>query len=252
MLARYTVVLLSAAGLALAQPGQPAPAQPSAMRDPDAKPAPLPAGLVGVGIDQKLNAQVPLDLTFRDEFGQTVPLSRYFHGKARDSGAGLLPLPHAVHADPERPGEQPESRFPEPRPGFRSGSVSFDPKDTPETAAGKKQTVSAALRPSGHRQRLAFPDRRRAQHPGAHRRGRASTTATIPKTDQFAHASGIMIATPEGPAVALFLRRGIRAARCPPGPGGGSAEQDRLRRWTRSCSSAITTTRPPASTAPSP
>ena len=54
-----------------------------------------------------------------------------------------------------------------------------------------------------------------------------------------------------GPALALLLRRGIRAARRAPGPGGGVAEQDRHRRSTRFCCSATTTTRPPASTAPS-
>ena len=32
----------------------------------------------GVGIDQNLNAQIPLELTFRDETGQTVRLGQYF------------------------------------------------------------------------------------------------------------------------------------------------------------------------------
>ena len=31
-----------------------------------------------VGIEQKLNSQVPLDLTFTDENGQSVQLSKYF------------------------------------------------------------------------------------------------------------------------------------------------------------------------------
>ena len=37
-------------------------------------------GLQGVGIEQKLNQQVPLNLIFRDEAGRTVPLSTYFAG----------------------------------------------------------------------------------------------------------------------------------------------------------------------------
>src|SRR5262245_36628138 len=34
-----------------------------------------------VTIEQQLDAQVPLDLTFRDEHGQTVRLGQYFDGK---------------------------------------------------------------------------------------------------------------------------------------------------------------------------
>src|SRR5436309_455441 len=34
-----------------------------------------------VGIDQQLDSQLDLSLTFRDESGATVPLSSYFHGK---------------------------------------------------------------------------------------------------------------------------------------------------------------------------
>ena len=37
-----------------------------------------PELLKDVGIDQKLNNSVPLDLTFRDETGQTVKLAQFF------------------------------------------------------------------------------------------------------------------------------------------------------------------------------
>lgn len=40
-----------------------------------------PALLKNVGIDQKLNQQIPLNLQFRDERGNTVTLGRYFDGK---------------------------------------------------------------------------------------------------------------------------------------------------------------------------
>ena len=41
----------------------------------------LPAELEGVGITEKLDGKVPLDLAFRDETGRDVKLSEYFDGK---------------------------------------------------------------------------------------------------------------------------------------------------------------------------
>src|SRR5690349_12282874 len=40
-----------------------------------------PRQLENVGIDQRLNEQVPLDLTFRDEAGNAVKLGDYFGSK---------------------------------------------------------------------------------------------------------------------------------------------------------------------------
>src|SRR5438046_1810456 len=62
----------------LAQPGQPAPALPSrSMQDSNLRPA-LPRALQGVGIDQRLDQQVPLNLIFHDEAARQVPLATYF------------------------------------------------------------------------------------------------------------------------------------------------------------------------------
>src|SRR3954453_7298347 len=74
--ARLLSVFLVFAVLA---PGQKllGPATQSAMQDSNLKTA-LPAGLAGVGIDQKLNQPIPLDVTFKDEFGRTVPLGSFF------------------------------------------------------------------------------------------------------------------------------------------------------------------------------
>jgi len=41
----------------------------------------LPPSLNGIGIEQKLNAQVPLDAVFRDETGAAVSLRQYFGRK---------------------------------------------------------------------------------------------------------------------------------------------------------------------------
>ncbi len=44
-------------------------------------PSGLPKALNGVGIDQKLNEQLPLDLVFRNENGENVRLGDYFGKK---------------------------------------------------------------------------------------------------------------------------------------------------------------------------
>jgi protein SCO1/2 len=80
---------------------------------------------------------------------------------------------------------------------FEVVAISFDPKDTPETAASKKQL---------YMRRYGRPGTANGWHllTGSEANIRALTEAIgyhykyDPATDQFAHASGIMIATPEG------------------------------------------------------
>ena len=190
--------LILAAAAAWAQPGQPAPAQPSyTMQDSNLRPA-LPGALEGVGIDQKLDTQVPLDLTFRDEAGRTVPLSTYFHSKKPVILALvyyecpmlctqiLNDLESSLKAVSFNPGQD-----------FEVVSVSFDPKDTSQTAASKKQILL---------KRYNRPNTNNGWHflVGDEPNIKALTDAVgfhykyDPKTQQFAHASGIMILTPDG------------------------------------------------------
>ena len=62
------VIIAALPGLAVAQQiGIPAASLPSIMQ--------------GVGIDQNLNAQIPLELQFKDENGQVVRLGQYFREK---------------------------------------------------------------------------------------------------------------------------------------------------------------------------
>ena len=162
---RVAAVALAFASAAFAQPGQLlGPAQQSRMQDTNLKPA-LPGALVGVGIDQRLDQQVSLDLIFKDEAGREVPLSSFFkRGKpvilapvyyrcpmlCTQILNGLASSLKAVSLDPGK--------------DFEIVAVSFDPKDTPETAASKKQIVPASLRPARHGKRLAPADRERGQH----------------------------------------------------------------------------------------
>jgi len=167
------------------------------MQDSNLKPA-LPGALQGIGIDQRLDYQIPLDLLFKDEAGREIPLSTFFkRGKpvilapvyyrcpmlCTQILSGLAGSPKAVSLNPGK--------------DFELVAVSFDPKDTPETALDKKQMYLKRYgrANSANGWHLLTGDQ-------------ANITALMdsvgyhykydPATDQFAHASGIMVITPEG------------------------------------------------------
>ena len=167
------------------------------MQDSNLKPA-LPGALEGVGIDQKLDYQVPLDMTFRDEAGREVAFSTFFHAKkpvilalvyyrcpmlCTQILTGLVSSLKAVSFNPGR--------------DFEVVSLSFDPKDTPELAAAKKAT---------YLRRYGRPDTANGWHflTGDERNIKTLTDAVgfhfkyDAATDQFAHASAILILTPDG------------------------------------------------------
>jgi protein SCO1 len=196
--ARFAACVLGLAAIAIAQPGQLlGPAQQSRMQDSNLKPA-LPGALIGVGIDQRLDQQVSLDLMFKDEGGRDVPLSSFFK---RGKPVILAPvyyrcpmlctqilngLAGSLKAVSLVPGKD-----------FEIVAVSFDPKDTPETAAGKKQM---------YLRRYGRPDTANGWH--LLTGNQVNITALMEAigyryrydadTGQFAHASGIMVLTPEG------------------------------------------------------
>ncbi len=162
-----------------------------------------PPALRGVGIDQKLNYLVPLDLQFKDEAGKTVRLADYFHGKPVVLSLVYYRCPMLCNLVMN--GELRSFRqLPlEIGKDFDVVTVSFDPDETPEIAAAKKATYvdkynrgSAAA--GWHFLTGAEPQiHALADSVGFH-------YARDPKTGQWAHASGIMILTPEG-RVARYL-----------------------------------------------
>jgi len=77
-------VLLFAVTCAFAQiPKQPGPSSPlyGARPESGTSSSGLPKALSDVGIDQKLDQQLPLDLVFHDESGKDVKLGQYFGQK---------------------------------------------------------------------------------------------------------------------------------------------------------------------------
>jgi protein SCO1/2 len=157
-----------------------------------------PPGLEGVGIDQRLNEQVPLNLTFKDEQGTTVKLGDYFH----DGRPVILNLVYyqcpmlctevlngltsALKVIKFVPGDQ-----------FEIVTLSIDPRETPQLAANKKQM---------YLKRLGNPDAAKGWHFLTGEQSQIAALASAvgwhyrydPKLDQFAHAAGIILITPQG------------------------------------------------------
>lgn len=156
-----------------------------------------PAELRDVGIDQRLNEQIPLDLTFRDETGKSVQLRQYFNDKPVVLILAYYECPmlctmvlngalRAFRALSFDVGDE-----------FQVITVSFDPRETPELAAKKKKSYMEAYERAGAADGWHFLT---GDEPAI----KALTQAVgfrykyDPETEQFAHASGIMILTPQG------------------------------------------------------
>ncbi|HEV2348819.1 MAG TPA: SCO family protein [Terriglobia bacterium] len=156
-----------------------------------------PSLLRNVGIDQKLNEQLPLDLTFRDETGRSVQLGQYFDDKpvilalvyyecpmlCTQELNGLL---RSLQNIPLDIGKQ-----------FNVVTVSFNPHETPGLAANKKKVYVGIYGRPGAAQGWHFltgdegPIRKLTGAVGYH-------YAFDPASDQYAHATAIMVLTPQG------------------------------------------------------
>ncbi len=150
-----------------------------------------------VGIEQRLNHQVPLDTQFRDESGKTVRLGDYFGQKpvilalvyyecpmlCTQTLNGLVSALSVLKFDV---GNQ-----------FQVVTLSFNPKETPKLAAEKKRTYLARYGRPGAEQGWHFLT-------GTETSIHALTDAVgfhyawDPELQQFAHATAIMVLTPEG------------------------------------------------------
>jgi len=157
----------------------------------------VPDILAKVGIDQKLDAQIPLDAVFRDEDGRLVKLSEYFGERPvilslvyyecpmlctqvlNGAVAAFKVLNFTIGED------------------YDVVTVSFNPKETPLMAAAKKQTYLA---------KYGRPQSAKAWHFLTGEQPAISALAGAvgfrytfdQSTLQYVHASAIMVLTPQG------------------------------------------------------
>ena len=174
------------------------PARPQTIPNSVGKPSSsLPAQLQNVGFEPQLNAQLPLDAEFRDESGRDVKLREYFHGKPVLLALVYYGCPMLCNqVEQGVVGSLKMLSFNAGR-DYEVVFLSFDPRETPDMAAQKK---TAAL------SRYNRPETASGWHflTGKDDSIHALTNAANfrysfdEKHNLFAHASGIMLLTPDG------------------------------------------------------
>jgi protein SCO1/2 len=156
-----------------------------------------PPRLENVGIEQRLDAQVPPDLTFRDDAGKLVKLGDYFGRKPMIlnlvyynctmlCGEALVGLSSAMRLVKFDVGNE-----------FDVITVSFDPRETPEMAAAKKKDYVARYGRSNAAAGWHFLTGQ-AESINALTKAVGFQYQYDAKTNQYAHATAIMVLTPQG------------------------------------------------------
>jgi protein SCO1 len=151
-----------------------------------------------VGLEQHLNQQIPLDLTFNDEDGNPVQLRQYFGSKPVILSLVYFQCPMLCSQvlNGMAGAFNGIVRFNVGR-DFDVLTVSFDPRDTPQTAAEAKKTYLERYRRPGAVQGWHFLTGKKEQI-DALAKAVGFRYAWDPVIQQFAHASGIMLLTPDG------------------------------------------------------
>ncbi len=156
-----------------------------------------PELLKEVGVDQKLNAEIPLSLTFRDEHGNPVELAQFFGTKPviltlvyyncpMLCTQVLNGLDRSLQEIPMEIGKD-----------FNVVTVSIDPTDRPAIAEAKQAMYAGMYRRPGAQYGWHFLT---GEEPQIKKLADAVgfRYAYDPDSKQYAHASAIMLLTPDG------------------------------------------------------
>ena len=157
----------------------------------------LPAQLQNVGFEPPLNGQLPLDLAFRDESGRDVQLREYFGRKPVVLALVYYGCPMLCNqVEMGVVGSLKMLSFNAGR-DYEVVFVSFDPRETPDMAEKKK---AAALSRYGRPETAAGWHFLTGKEDSIHALSAATNFrySFDQQHNLFAHASGIMLATPDG------------------------------------------------------
>lgn len=157
----------------------------------------MPSVLKDVDFAPRLNAQLPLDVGFRDESGQPVQLRSYFHGKPVVLAFVYYQCPmlctqvmdaivSTLKVVTFNAGQQ-----------YEVVIISFDPSETPVMASAKKQDIVGRYHRPGTENGWHFLT---GDHDAISQVTQAGGFhfAWDPETKLWVHASGILLMTPDG------------------------------------------------------
>lgn len=170
----------------------------------DAPPLPTNPALQGVMIEQKLGTQVPLNLAFTDETGAAVKLGDFFHDRPvlltvvyyecpMLCTMTLNQLTRSLNALSESAGDQ-----------FQIVTVSFNPQETPTLAAAKKTTYLRSYRRPSAADGWHFLTGSQASI-NSLTRAVGFNYRWDESQQAYAHASAVMVLTPQGKMSRYFL-----------------------------------------------
>jgi protein SCO1/2 len=195
LVAMFVAAFLTMSASAQKMTGSPATA--GYRQEPGQTSSGLPAPLREIGFDQKLDQRVPLDIPFTDDHGRPVRLGDYFGKRpvvlmfayyecpmlCTQVINGLASALGVISLDAGQ--------------DFDVVVVSFDPKDTPATAAAKKAAFLERYTRAGTAAGVHFLT---GEPPAIAQLTSAAgfryTWDTA--TKQFAHPSGVIVLTPDG------------------------------------------------------
>ncbi|HYL47536.1 MAG TPA: SCO family protein [Candidatus Limnocylindrales bacterium] len=153
--------------------------------------------LKDVGIDQKLNEKIPLDLSFRDEQGNSVLLSQFFGQKPVIISLAYYNCPMLCTQVLNGLEQGLKNLSMDAGKEFNVLTISIDPSEKPPLASAKHDLYTGMYGHAGAAEGWHFLTGDEPQI-----RALASALgfryAYDPETKQFAHASAIMILTPDG------------------------------------------------------
>ena len=162
-----------------------------------ATPTPPPNIMSDVGIDQRLDEQIPLDLSFRDERGKAVKLSDYFHSKPVIVSLVYYRCPMLCTQVLNGMVETFKILKFTAGAEFEVVTVSIDPSEQPELAAEKKEQYVEEYGRNGVANGWHFLT---GDSASVSQLAKAVGFRYVydPNSKQFAHGAGIMVATPRG------------------------------------------------------
>ncbi len=166
-------------------------------REPGMVASAVPAALRSIGFDQNIDKPIPLDVSFRDETGREVRIGEYFGKRPVVLLFAYYDCPMLCTQVINGLATALNVLSLEPGKDFEIVTLSFNPRDTPETARAKKAIYIERYKHAGAAAAWHFLT---GNQPSIDRLTKAAgfRYAWDEETKQYAHPTGVIVATPDG------------------------------------------------------